>query len=380
VSIVVPTYREAENLPHLLARLSEAMDPFCGDYEILVVDDDSRDGTEQAVTAMAAEGVPVRLITRVDERGLSSAVLRGFAEARGDVLVCMDADLSHPPEVAPQLVQALRDGADFVIGSRYAPGGGTEAGWGLLRWVNSKGATLLARPFTKAKDPMSGFFCLSRERFESADALNPIGYKIGLELIVKCGCKDVREVPIFFADRKHGQSKLTLGEQLRYIRHLRRLADYRFGAMSKFFQFCLVGVSGTAVDLGVYLPLLVAFPETVFWTGVARAGGISVGMTWNFFVHYMITYKDRRAGSVARQYLKFAASCSVGAVVNWAVSIGLVKYVPFFSRHRFLAAFGGIAAGLAFNFLLTHCWVFRGRGACDTAPRSPADTPRRGGH
>jgi dolichol-phosphate mannosyltransferase len=165
---------------------------------------------------------------RKAERGLSSAVLHGMNQARGEVLVVMDADLSHPAEAIPQFVEAIRsDEADFVIGSRYVASGSTEEGWGLYRWLNSKVAALLAWPLSSARDPMAGFFALRRSALASADRLDPVGYKIGLELLVKCRCRRVREIGIHFSNRVHGTSKLTFREQLNYLRHLRRLYWYR---------------------------------------------------------------------------------------------------------------------------------------------------------
>ncbi len=141
----------------------------------------------------------------------------------------MDADLSHPPEAVPELVAKIAgDEADFCIGSRYTEGGRTKEDWGLLRKINSLGATWLARPLTSARDPMAGFFCLTRETYERAKAagLNPVGYKIALEIMIKADCRRVAEVPIEFSDRLHGESKLTLTQQLLYLQHLYRL--YRF--------------------------------------------------------------------------------------------------------------------------------------------------------
>src|SRR5262249_50588976 len=153
---------------------------------------------------------------------------------RGSIFVVMDADLSHPPERLPDLVTTLQsEGTDFVIGSRYVPGGGTDENWGLFRWLNSKFATLLAWPLTSTHDPMAGFFAIRRSTFESAAPLDPIGYKIGLELIVKCRCRTIKEVPIRFRDRMLGKSKLSLKEQLNYLRHLRRLYDFRFGGWAQ---------------------------------------------------------------------------------------------------------------------------------------------------
>ena len=229
VSIVVPTYCEVENLPHLV----EQIERLCADSgvvaELLIIDDDSRDGTDDLVNGLGKDWV--RLEVRRDERGLSSAVVHGLGLARHDVIVVMDADLSHPPQKIPQMIEALEGGAEFAMGSRYVAGGSTDASWGLFRWLNSRIATLMARPLTKLRDPMSGFFAARRASIEPAlcrGDLNPIGYKIALELIVKCEFRKVAEVPIHFADRRHGQSKLTFSEQLRYLQHLGRLYLYKF--------------------------------------------------------------------------------------------------------------------------------------------------------
>jgi len=229
VSIIVPTYKEAPNLPVLIEGIHSVMGSTGRTYEVVIVDDDSRDGSEKIIADLSAGGYPVRMILRTNERGLSSAVVRGFLEARWDILICMDADLSHPPEALPRMIREIETpGVDFVVGSRYIPGAGTDEQWGFFRWLNSKVATLLARPLTKIKDPMSGFFALTRSTFDRRDALNPIGYKIGLELLVKCRCKNVREIPIHFSNRRFGKSKLNLQEQMNYLKHLKRLADYKF--------------------------------------------------------------------------------------------------------------------------------------------------------
>ncbi|MFQ5423253.1 MAG: polyprenol monophosphomannose synthase [Phycisphaerae bacterium] len=230
VSIVVPTFREAENIPILTERLFHALNEAGISAELIIVDDDSGDGTQDVVESLAATH-PIRLIVRTGERGLSSAVVRGFAEARHDILLCMDADLSHPPEAVPAVIAPIAENrAEFCIGSRYAAGGSTRDDWGLARRINSIGATLLARPLTRARDPMAGFFCLRRETLNRAHAagLNPIGYKIGLEILVKARCRRVVEVPIEFSDRLHGDSKLTWRQQAQYLRHLVRLYHFRW--------------------------------------------------------------------------------------------------------------------------------------------------------
>ena len=176
------------------------------------MDDDSRDGSAELVDRLDLHWV--HMVVRTADRGLSQAVLDGLRRSDGDVLVVMDADLSHPPEKIPEMLDALDRGADAVVGSRFTEGGSTGDDWGLFRWANSRVATLLARPLTPLMDPMSGFFALRRSTFAARTDFNPIGYKIGLELIIKCRCRKVVEVPIHFTDRRLGKSKLSLKEQI----------------------------------------------------------------------------------------------------------------------------------------------------------------------
>lgn len=256
VSIVVPTLNEAENLPILVPRVDAAMSG--RGYELLVIDDNSRDDT-RAVCAELARRFPVTLHVREHPKdGLSGAVLAGFSMSRGDILVVMDADLQHPPETVPELIGPLeRDEADFVLGSRHAPGGTVDERWGLLRRLNSRVATLLARPFAgrQTTDPMSGFFALKRGTFERAERLAPLGYKIGLELMCKCRAKRVREVPIHFRTRRHGSSKLTLAQQFRYLEHLSRLYDFEFPRLSPVVKFVIATACGWFVGFGVFFLL-----------------------------------------------------------------------------------------------------------------------------
>jgi hypothetical protein len=231
VSVIVPTFREAESLPELIRRVGEIRASGRMALDLLIVDDDSADGTEELIARLNLDWV--RLIVRKGTRGLSSAVLEGLRQATGEIAVVMDGDLSHPPEKIPELVDAVAAGADFAVGSRYVSGGSTDAAWGLFRWLNSRVATWLARPLISIKDPMSGFFAIRRQALDQADGLDPIGYKIGLELLVRCGCRDVREIPIHFAERRFGRSKLSVVEQWRYLRHVGRLFRHKYLCASR---------------------------------------------------------------------------------------------------------------------------------------------------
>jgi dolichol-phosphate mannosyltransferase len=351
ISVIVPTYNEAENIPELAQRLQALRNDHDVDLELLIMDDDSPDDTRGVVSRLDLDWV--RLVVRTSDRGLSQAVVEGLNAARHPVLVVMDADLSHPPEKIPDMILALESGQQFVIGSRYVAGGRTDGEWGFMRWLNSRIATLLARPFSSARDPMSGFFALRRSDFIRADRLNPLGYKIGLELIVKCGLENVGEVPIYFADRKRGKSKLDFRQQLLYLMHLRRLLIYQYSALSQVFQFALVGASGAVVNL-VVLTLLSRLGAPV---RLAILGGIAVSIVTNFALNRRLTFSYARDQSVLPQFMGFVLASSLGAAVNFAVADGLLRFRPDMSVH--LAAMAGIASGMFLNFVANRYAVFR---------------------
>lgn len=228
ISIVVPTYREADNLGLLAEAVDEALRGASHEYELLFIDDDSNDGSEEICAELSAR-LPVRIVVRKGERGLATAVLHGISEASGEIVVVMDADLSHPASAIPAMIDRLQSGAsDFVLGSRYTEGGSIHDDWSVFRQLNSIIPSLLARPLCPLKDPMSGFFAFRRADMPDASRLSPVGYKIALEIFVKGDFHRSSEVPIHFSDRQHGESKLSLKEQLNFLRHLVRLYAYKF--------------------------------------------------------------------------------------------------------------------------------------------------------
>ena len=242
VSIIVPTYKESANLRPLIERIFAATEPRGINAELIIVDDDSRDGTVEIVQQLEGQH-PVRLIVRTQERGLSSAVLAGFAESRGDLLVVLDADLQHPPEAIPDLLERLdQNNCDFVLATRYAGGGAIDQEWPWSRKLASRLASLLARPLTPLSDPMSGYFALPKTTWERAERLSPIGYKIALELFVKARCQKPAEVPITFETRQAGSSKASAVEFVRYLRHLARLYHFRFPWLIPVAVLLLAGV------------------------------------------------------------------------------------------------------------------------------------------
>lgn len=224
VSLVLPTFNEREALERLHGRLDSALEPY--HHEIVVVDDSSPDGTAE-LTRELSSTLPYRLVSRPRRQGLSSAVLDGCHAATGQIVAVMDADGSHPPERLQALIEPIRRGqAEFTLGSRRVFGG-TDEGLGTVRRVTSWIATLPARPLTPVRDPMSGFFAVRRDVL-GRSALTPTGFKVGLEILVKCRPWPVAEVPYRFGERLAGRSKLGPSVIALYARHLSRLYRWRF--------------------------------------------------------------------------------------------------------------------------------------------------------
>ena len=219
LSIVVPTYNEAGSIPLLAERLHAALG--ARPWELIIVDDGSPDGTADIAAALAPR-IPVRVVRRAGKAGLASAVVAGFAASTGDVLLVMDADLSHPPEVVPALADAIANGADLAVGSRYVKGGGVMD-WPLKRRVVSRIACLMGNALVPVRDATSGFFALRRPVIDGV-RLNPIGFKIGFEVIARGHYKKVVEVPYTFRDRELGSSKFGRREIVQYVVQLGQVA------------------------------------------------------------------------------------------------------------------------------------------------------------
>jgi len=222
ISVIVPTYNEVRNIGRLIPLIYKAL--LDHRIEIIVVDDNSPDGTADVAKELS-KTYPVRVFVRKNERGLASAVVYGFRRARGDILAVIDADLQHPPELLGKMVELVLRGFDIVVASRYVEGGGVEScSW--HRQIISKFAIMLSRPLTDIRDPMSGYFAMKREVIEGVN-LNPVGYKILLEILVKGKYERVIEIPYTFRTRRAGSSKMGVGEILNYLRHLYHLYSFK---------------------------------------------------------------------------------------------------------------------------------------------------------
>ena len=361
VSIVVPTFREAANIPRLAERIHTALAGSGIAWELLLVDDNSEDGSE-AVVAELSHRLPVRMVTRRQPpRDLSLSVIEGIRLCRFDRLVVMDADLSHPPERIADLLAALDSDCDMVIGSRYVPGGVVDRTWSAWRVLNSRVATSLALPLVSCSDPMAGFFATDRRLLPDLQTLQPIGYKIALELMVR-GKLRVKELPIDFRDRSLGSSKMNWRQQLNYLRHLCRLYRYRFGRTARVLCFGLVGAGGLVIDVACYLGLQ--------WIGLehrlARFLSFWPAVTWNWRLNRSLTFGERPRQPHVRQWGKFVASSLVGLSLNVGGYTILTSFVDFFADRRLPALLLGVVLGTLVNFLLANFYVYRVNSATPT--------------
>lgn len=356
ISLVVPTYNERANIAQLVERTGAAL-ALCGeDFELIIVDDGSPDGTGDEVRRLSAEGRPwLRLLVRRYERDLSTAVVAGWRIARGDVLGCMDADLQHPPELLPRMLAELRgSNADVVVGSRHVAGGGVSQ-WSLWRRFVSWTATLMAAgilPGTlgKASDPMSGFFLL-RTQVIGKTALNPIGYKILLEVLARGDYTRVVEVPYVFEERAVGGSKMSARTAVQYLAHLIRIS-MDSGEAARLARYALVGTSGAVINIAMTLGVFLSRLE---WPLPAAAlGGAGIAMGNNFFWNEMFTFHDahRAQPGVAQllaRFFKFCAFSFTGVVISLAAIGGLHYGLDF--DFGWSIVFGVLVGGL-WNFLM----------------------------
>ncbi len=230
LSVILPTYNEAQNIARIIAAITKVFSDEAIEGEVIVVDDDSPDGTARIASGLSGS-CPVSVRVRTGTRGLSRAVIEGFGLAGGDICVVMDADLSHPVDSIPALIEPILAGTcDIVVGSRYLAGGGVPD-WPWRRRLVSRAAGLLAGGVTTLSDPTSGFMAVKKDKLEGVE-LDPLGWKIVLEVVVKSKAR-VREIPIVFRDRTQGQSKFGVRAQVDYLRQLRRLYAFRYPLFRK---------------------------------------------------------------------------------------------------------------------------------------------------
>lgn len=364
-SLVIPTYQERENIALAIEMLSSLLDEcLAGDYEIIVVDDDSPDLTWKVAQSLTKQYPQLRVMRRKQERGLSSAVIRGWQVARGRVLGVIDGDLQHPPKVLIELLSFMKQGADLAVASRHVKGGGVSR-WSFIRRFLSRGAQVIGLIFLphvlgRVSDPMSGYFLVRRSSIAEQN-LNPVGYKILLEVLARGNIDRIAETGYVFCEREQGESKVTWKQYVDYIHHLVRLRlstkqmkifhrriNFPF---SRFIRFGLVGLSGVFVDMVVlYLlsdPSTLGFPLT---RSKIIAGEIAIinNFLWNdAWTFADVTYKQQEWGQRLKRFFKFNVICLAGLVLNVLI-LNLV--FNFIIANRYIANLIAIAVTTIWNF------------------------------
>lgn len=353
-SVIIPTYRERDNIKPLVERLARALSDY--EYEIVVVDDDSGDGTAEIASELASE-YPVRVLVRKNKKGLATAIVDGMAGAKGDVIAVLDADLQHPPEILPCLIRTINENRDLAIASRYVPGGGCQ-GWSTLRKIMSKGAILLAHlllPKTRGcRDPMSGFFAFRRQCVAGV-SMRPTGFKILLEILATGNFVSVAEIPYTFVTRERGKSKLNIGQQIVYVKHLISLMR-RTGELRRFLKFCLVGLSGVVVNVGL-LWFLTEFAGLYYL--ISAAISIETSIISNFVLNDIFTFHDRHQsgyGLFCKRLTRFNLVSLVGLGINMGILWILTDILGIFYLASNLV---GIAAATFWNYLVNTWWTWK---------------------
>jgi dolichol-phosphate mannosyltransferase len=352
VSIIVPTVNEADNMDELLSRISRCCLSRTFELEVVIVDDASTDNTCEVAENHQC-GFPIHILRRLEKRGLASAIVDGASVATGDIVLVMDADLSHPPEAIADLVAPLLNGAcDMAIGSRYIPGGSTPD-WTVSRKIASRMATLLAWPFCNVKDPMSGFFAVQRNRLTQLQK-NVSGFKIGLELLAAGGDSlRVIEVPIEFHDRRLGTSKLRARIVWEYIHQLMTLAGGNVTPASGL-RFILVGLLGLVVDLSIF--------QVLFSKGITLGTAHTASFIAATLINYLLNSRWAFGREIvvdppseSRRYGSFLLIALMAVFMRGGVLASLTEVFGWPVHAAILAAIGA-AAGV--NYLGCAFFVF----------------------
>lgn len=361
LSLILPTYNESENLPELIPAIENTLGHI--DHEIIIVDDDSPDGTWKVALDLAKNNPHIRPIRRVGRRGLSSAVIEGFLSARGDVLAVMDADGQHDISLLPKLASTVDGGASIAIGSRYVEGG-TVGEWDERRHMMSRIATRMAIRLCKVTvtDPMSGFFAISRAAFERAlPSLNPKGFKILLDLLIHVPPDaTVAELPFSFGRRAHGESKLSTRVQIEFLEYLYDATVGRFIPLT-LIKYGIVGALGVFMNVIAYLIasrwIFQQTPMDLLGYSPALLVGIEAAILFNFLVNNSWTFAQvkLRGMRAVIGFVRFNVACIFGALANYAVTEFLLS-----RSYSELAAVGlGALVGMMWNYTMSRLITWR---------------------
>jgi dolichol-phosphate mannosyltransferase len=351
LSLVIPTYNEKENVQKLIKEIQKEFKENEIEGEIIIVDDNSPDGTGKILENLRKKQKNLKIIHRKGKLGLSSAVLEGWKIAKGNILGVMDADLSHPPEKIKELFETIEaKKADFTIGSRYIKGGKIE-GWNLKRKLMSKTATILSRIYTRVKDPMSGFFMIKKEVIKNVD-LNPKGFKILLEVIIKGKYQKIKEIPITFINRTEGKSKAGTKEIFYYLQNLAGYLRYKNKTLKEFIKFGIVGGIGAIIN--IFILYLLTEKAEVYYI-VSAIISFIIAMSINFILNKIWTFREEMKLRLKEKYIKFSIVSVLALSVNL---IFLYLFTELFKIYYIISQILAIGVALIINFLGNKRWTF----------------------
>jgi dolichol-phosphate mannosyltransferase len=351
LSLVIPTYNEKENVQKLIKEIQKEFKENEIEGEIIIVDDNSPDGTGKILENLRKKQKNLKIIHRKGKLGLSSAVLEGWKIAKGNILGVMDADLSHPPDKIKELFKTIEAGkADFTIGSRYIKGGKIE-GWNLKRKLMSKTATILSRIYTRVKDPMSGFFMIRQEVIKNVN-LNPKGFKILLEVIIKGKYQKIKEIPITFINRTEGKSKAGTKEIFYYLQNLAGYLKYKNKILKEFIQFGIVGGVGTLINLTILY--LLTEKAGVYYL-ISAIFSFIIAMSINFILNKTWTFREEIKLKLREKYIQFSIVSVLALSVNL---IFLYLFTELFKIYYIISQILAIGVALIINFLGNKRWTF----------------------
>lgn len=350
VSLILPTRNEAANIAEAIRRAANMLQDRV--FEIIVVDDNSPDGTSAIVRDLAAHDPRIRIIERLGRRGLASACIEGAMASSGQVIAVMDADLQHDEAILPSLVSAVASGeAELAVGTRYAGGGGT-GDWDETREKQSALATRLASFVLKTplSDPMSGFFAVRADLFRDfAPRMTGRGFKILLDIVFAAKRRlRIVEIPFVFRVREDGESKLDTAISVQF---LMMLYDQMFGHIvpARFALFAFVGGLGVFVHMAVLFAVFKGLGAS-FIAGQSVA--VIVAMTYNYLLNNMLTFRDVRlkGWALLKGWVIFSAVCGLGAIAN----VGVASYL-FAQSHLMwtISALAGIIIGAVWNYVMS---------------------------
>jgi dolichol-phosphate mannosyltransferase len=354
LSIIIPTFNERENVRIISQRIKASLKDLPLSYEIWFIDD-SKDETPQVLKQLSDSSPEIHYVHRENARGLGTAVVEGFSRARGKYLIVMDADLQHPPELLPSIVENLQQGFEVVIPSRFVKGGsdgGLNAFRKMVSWTARVMGQIALKRLRHISDCTGGYFGVDKKVLNEVQ-LDPIGWKILMEVLIKGRYSRVSEIPYEFVDRNAGESKMSLKEQWNYLRHICKLV-WSSPEDRRFYLFCMIGFMGLLVNLSAFSLL---FYHLKLDPIVSSVLSCFIAMLNGFFWNDLVTWRGRGAAGKRQRLKRFMRFLSV-SLIGIAMTTLTLKLFLVLGWHELLGQFAGIAIATFWNYFANNHWTW----------------------